>query len=230
MGPGVTSLKYHWSSHRHEGHAEDSRIQESINKTMRPLVSSDENTDNMKEDQNDIYCIAGKYITPARAKYTEEIMDSEDFSLNTDWKNMQLNKYLRVNRKDLVKKYIEMPAGTAEEVNMEGRSHNYANTNVSMNLKEAPRRKNMQLNKYLRVNRRNLAKKYIKLPAGTAEEENMEGRSHNYAITNESTNLKEARLKSQCSFESRCESLWRIQEFMTSFSSVASECVSLHKH
>ena len=90
---------------------------------MRPLVSSDEfeklkkkeHTDYMKEDQNDIYCIAGKNITPARAKSTEGFVDSEDFLVNTYWKSMKLNKYLRVNRNNLAKKYIEMPAGNAEE-------------------------------------------------------------------------------------------------------------------
>ena len=166
MGPGDTSLKYHWSSHRYDGHAEDDQIQESIKNTMRPLVSSNEleklrkkeHTVYMKEDQNDFYCIAGKGITTARAKSTEEIADSEDFHLNTYWMNMQLNKYLCTNRENLVKKYIELPVGIAEEANMEGWSHNYAITNATANLKEAPGRKNMQLNKYLRVNRKNFTK------------------------------------------------------------------------
>ena len=116
---------------------------------------------------------------------------------------MQLNKYLCTNRENLVKKYIELPAVIAEEANMEGRSHNYTITNASTNLKEAPRRKNMQLNKYLRVNRKNFTKRNIKMPDRNAEKEIMEGRSRNYAFTNEPTNLKEARLTSQCSFESR---------------------------
>ena len=172
MGPGGTSLKYCWSSHRYDGHAEDDQIQESINNTMRPFVSSDEfeklkkkeYTVYMKEDQNDFYCIAGKSITPAHAKSTEEIADSEDFPLNTYWVNMQLNKYLCTNRENLVKKYIEMPVGIAEEANMEGSSHNNAITNASTNLKEAPRRKNMQLKKYLRVLQRGTSRCLIGMP------------------------------------------------------------------
>ena len=98
VGPGVTSLKYHWSSHRHEGQAEDSQIQESINNTMQ-------HTDDMREDQNNIYCIAGRNLTPERVKFTEGIVDSEDLTpMNTYWKNMQLNKYLCVNKKNLLKK------------------------------------------------------------------------------------------------------------------------------
>ena len=112
----------------------------------------------MKEGQNDFYYITGESITSARAKSTEEIADSEDFSLNTYWVNMQVNKYLCTNRENLVKKYIVMSAGIAEEANMEGWSCNYAITNASTNMRKAPRQKNMQLKEYLRVNRTNFAK------------------------------------------------------------------------
>ena len=210
MGLGDTSLKYHKSSHSSEGQAENSQIQESINNTMRPCVSSDEfeklvkkeYTVNMKEDQNDFYYIAGKSITSARAKSTKENADSEDFSLNTYWENMQVNKYLCTNRENLVKKYIVMSAGIAEEANIEDWSRNYDITNASTNLRKAPRQKNMQLKEYLRVNRTNFAKRNIKMLDRNVEEENMVGRCRNYTLTNELSNLKEARLTSQCSFES----------------------------
>ena len=103
---------------------------------MRPIVNSDEfgklkkkvslgsndklnnpkeHTDYMKEDQNDIYCIAGQNITPVHSKFIEGIVESEELPLNISWKTLQLNKNLRVNKKNLIKKYIEMLAGNAEE-------------------------------------------------------------------------------------------------------------------
>ena len=74
--------------------------------------------------------------------------------------------------------------------------------------------KTMQQNKYLHVDKKHLVKKYYKLL------NMMEGTKWN--------NLYQARFTSQCF--SRCVSFWRIQEFITTFSSVASECLSLHKH
>ena len=86
VGPGVTSLKYHQSSHSYEGQAEDSQIQESINNTMR-------HTDYLREAQNNTYCVTRTNVTLVRMKSNEGIVDSEDFPMNTNWKNMQPNKY-----------------------------------------------------------------------------------------------------------------------------------------
>ena len=152
MGPGDTSLKYHMSSHRSDGHAEHSQIQESINNTMRPFARSEEfekmkekeYTVYMKEDQHDFYYISEESITSARAKSAEGYAKPEDFSLNTYWVNIQANKYLCTDRENLVKMYIEMSVGFDEEANMDGWSRNY-------DIK-------MQLKKYLRVEQEELCK------------------------------------------------------------------------
>ena len=61
----------------------------------------------------------------------------------------------------------------------------------------------LQQNKYLRVDKKHLAKKYFELL------KMIEDTKRN--------NLYQARLTSQCSCESRCESFGRIQEFITTF-------------
>ena len=112
----------------------------------------------MREDQNNIYCIAGRNITPERVKSTEGIVDSEDFPMNTDWKNMQLNKYLCVNKKNLVKKYFEMPAGNAvedDDYKKHGEQHvELLNDDPPLNTS----RKTLQQNKYLCVDKKHLVK------------------------------------------------------------------------
>ena len=211
------------------------------------------------------------------------VVDSEDFTMNTNWKNMQPNKYLCVNKKNLAKKYFEMPAKNAvenDDYRKYGEQHvellngdpplniSWKNQQQNMYLRvdkkllvkyyemqkmmEETKRNNlyqyMQLNKYLCVNRKSLVKKYFEMPAGNAEEDDdyiKQGERHvellnddpplnvfrktllpnknlrvdkkhlvkNYyellkmMVQTERNNLYQARLTSQCSFESRCESL-----------------------
>ena len=104
--------------------------------------------------------------------------------------NEQKNEFLGVDKENLAKKPLEMFAETAEEENMKKKFHvqtteclktgTHGNSNDGTDTNEQAR--------------------YV--------DRKMEGRSHNYAITNESTNLTEARLTSQCSCESRCESFF----------------------
>ena len=151
MGPGDTSLKYHKSSHRFDGHAEHSQIQESINNTMR-------HTDYMREDQNNTYSVARTNVTPVCMKSNKGIVFSEDFPTNTNCKNMQPNKYLCVNKKNLAKKYFEMPAQNAvedDDYRKHGEQHvELLNGVPPLNISW----KNLQQNKYLRVDKELLVK------------------------------------------------------------------------
>ena len=107
--------------------------------------------------------------TRERVKSTEEIVDSEDFTLNTYWENMQLNKYLCVNRKNLAKKYFEWPAGNAEE---DDDNKMYGEQHVELQNEDPPLNiswKTLQQNKYLRVDKKHLVKKYYELLKMTEE-------------------------------------------------------------
>ena len=71
--------------------------------------------DYMKKNRNDIYNVTGESLIPEYLKFVTSIVDPEDPALNKARETMQQNKFLRVDKKNLVKKYLEMSAETAEE-------------------------------------------------------------------------------------------------------------------
>ena len=71
--------------------------------------------DYMKANRNDICNITGENLTPECLNFVKSIVDTDDSALNNSWEITQQNKYLRVDKKSLVKKSLEMPAGNAEE-------------------------------------------------------------------------------------------------------------------
>ena len=78
-------------------------------------VATAEYGDCMMENRNDIYNVTGESLTPECLEFVKDIVESEDPSLNNSRETMQQNKLLCVDKKNLVKKSLEMFAETAEE-------------------------------------------------------------------------------------------------------------------
>ena len=118
--------------------------------------------------------------------------------------NTQKNEFLGVDKENLAKKHLEMFVETAEEG---------APRELLEMLVETAEEENMNKKFYVQTTDCLKTGTHGTSNDGTDTNEQArnvdrkrEGRSHNYAITNELTNLTEARLTSQCSCESRCES------------------------
>ena len=73
-----------------------------------------EHIDHMEEGQSHIDYDTGQSLIPVLLNFIKSIVNSDDPPLNISRKTLQQNQYLRVDKKNLVKKSLEMPAGNAE--------------------------------------------------------------------------------------------------------------------